>query len=95
MGFLQKNRVVKYRVLIFNKLKDGQLYFNGTDEELNLLSNKVTEKYIEYFDNGSTFFENQKTKVRQKNIVESIEAPCKSLLLALEVRKSRKEVYDL
>ena len=88
--------VYPYRVLIFNKLKDGQLYFNGTDEELNLLCNKVTEKYIEYFDNGSTFFEAQKTRVRQKNIVESIEAPCKSLLLALEVRKTEKRymVYE-
>ena len=87
--------VYTYRVLIFNKLKDGQLYFNGTDEELNLLCNKVTEKYIEYFDNGSTFFEAQKTRVRQKNIVESIEAPCKSLLLALEVRKTEKRyVYE-
>ena len=87
--------VYTYRVVIFNKLKDGQLYFNGTDEELNLLCNKVTEKYIEYFDNGSTFFEAQKTRVRQKNIVESIEAPCKSLLLALEVRKTEKRyVYE-
>ena len=87
--------VYPYRVLIFNKLKDGQLYFNGTDEELNLLCNKVTEKYIEYFDNGSTFFEAQKTKVCQKNIVESIEAPCKSLLLKLEVRKTGKRyIYE-
>ena len=87
--------VYPYRVLIFNKLKDGQLYFNGTDEELNLLCNKVTEKYIEYFDNGSNFFEAQKTRVRQKNIVDSIEAPCKSLLLELEVRKTEKRyVYE-
>ena len=87
--------VYPYRVLIFNKLKDGQLYFNGTDEELNQLCNKVTEKYIEYFDNGSTFFEAQKTRVRQKNIVESIEAPCKSLLLELEVRKTGKRyIYE-
>ena len=87
--------VYTYRVLIFNKLKDGQLYFNGTDEELNLLCNKVTEKYIEYFDNGSTFFEAQKTKVCQKNIVESIETPCKSLLLKLEVRKTAKRyIYE-
>lgn len=78
--------VYPYRVLIFNKLKDGQL---------NLLCNKVTEKYIEYFDNGSTFFEAQKTRVRQKNIVESIEAHCKSLLLQLEVRKTEKRyVYE-
>lgn len=88
--------VYPYGVLIFNKLKDGQLYFNGTDEELNLLCNKVIEKYIEYFDNSSTFFETQKTKVCQKNIVESIEAPCKSLLLELEVRKTEKRymVYE-
>ena len=88
--------VYPYRVLIFNKLKDGQPYFNGTDEELNLLCNKVIEKYIEYFDNSSTFFEAQKTRVCQKNIVESIEAPCKSLLLKLEVRKTEKRyiVYE-
>ena len=88
--------VYPYRVLIFNKLKDGQLWFNGTDEELNLLCNKIIEKYIEYFDNGSNFFEAQKTKVCQKNIVESIEAPCKSLLLQLEVRKTEKRymVYE-
>ena len=87
--------VYPYRVLIFNKLKDGQLYFNGTDEELNLLCNKVTEKYIEYFDNSSNFFEAQKTKVCQKNIVESIEAHCKSLLLKLEVRKTEKRyIYE-
>ena len=87
--------VYPYRVLIFNKLKDGQLYFNGTDEELNLLCNKVIEKYIEYFDNSSNFFEAQKIKVCQKNIVESIEAPCKSLLLALEVRKTEKRyIYE-
>ena len=88
--------VYPYRVLIFNKIKDGELWFNGTDEELNLLCNKVTEKYIEYFDNSSNFFEFQKTKVREKKIVESIEAPCKSLLLALEVRKTEKRymVYE-
>ena len=88
--------VYPYRVLIFNKLKDGQLYFSGTDEELNLLCNKVIKRYVEYFDNSSTFFEAQKTKVCQKNIVESIEAPCKSLLLELEVRKTEKRymVYE-
>ena len=94
----RKDRVYlyPYRVLIFNKIKDGELWFNGTDEELNLLCNKVTEKYIEYFDNSSNFFEFQKTKVREKKIVESIEAPCKSLLLALEVRKTEKRymVYE-
>ena len=87
--------VYPYRVLIFNKLKDGQLYFSGTDEELNLLCNKVIEKYIQYFDNSSDFFEAQKTRVCHKNIVESIEAPCKSLLLELEVRKTEKRyVYE-
>ena len=98
-GYVEKgeNRVYvyPYRLLIFNKLKDGELWFDGTDEELNLLCNKVTEKYIEYFDNSSNFFEFQKTKVREKKIVESIEAPCKSLLLELEVRKTEKRyVYE-
>ena len=98
-GYVEKgeNRVYvyPYRILIFNKLKDGELWFDGTDEELNLLCNKVTEKYIEYFDNSSNFFEFQKTKVREKKIVESIEAPCKSLLLELEVRKTGKRyIYE-
>lgn len=94
-GYVEKgeNRVYvyPYRILIFNKLKDGELWFDGTDEELNLLCNKVTEKYIEYFDNSSNFFEFQKTKVREKKIVNSIEQPCKTLLLVLEVKEQKRK----
>lgn len=93
-GYVEKgeNRVYVYpsRILIFNKQKDGELWFDGTNEELKVLCDKVAEKYIEWFNSNCEIFENQKTTLIQKQMVTSIDTPCKELLLTLEVKKLRR-----
>lgn len=72
------------RILIFNEIKDGQLWFKGTDEELKNISDEVANKYVEYL---NEYLGVQKTIIIDKHIVDSIYEPCKELLLELEVLK--------
>lgn len=72
------------RIFIFNEIKDGQLWFKGTDEELKNISDEVANKYVEYLNENLGV---QKTIIINKQIVDSIYEPCKELLLTLKVPK--------
>lgn len=86
----EKVFIYPYRILIFNKIKDGQLYWEGTDKELEELCNLVGKKYVDVMNEQLKIFFNQKVAITERVIVDSIEAPCKSLLLALKFEKGEE-----